>query len=154
MPQRLGKAADRLSRSNSLKAQSTKFAMTAVIAAAVDGTLMWVLQLGLGVLGQDGSRAVGFVAGTLMAYLLNRRWTFNAQASKRRFVAVFATYAVTFAVNMLLYRRLFDLFNDHINATLALVCAFAIAQGSATLVNFYVQRWVIFRRTKKSFVLD
>lgn len=145
--------AERLSRSNSLQAQGTKFAITGAIAALIDVSLTWLFQIGLGVLGDVASRTVGFAVGTLVAYLLNRRWTFNAGASKRRFAAVFATYAMTYAVNIVLYRWAFPFFDHTLDwpSSWALAVAFVIAQGTATLINFFVQRWVIFRSTRKSF---
>lgn len=144
---------ERLSRSNSLQAQGTKFAITGAIAALIDVSLTWLFQIGLGLFGDVVSRTVGFAVGTLVAYLLNRRWTFNARASKRRFVAVFDTYAMTYAINILLYRWAFPFFDHTLDwpSSWALAVAFVIAQGTATLINFFVQRWVIFRSTRKSF---
>ncbi|WP_311518630.1 GtrA family protein [uncultured Corynebacterium sp.] len=149
-------SAEKLSRSNSLQAQGTKFVITGVISAIVDAGLTWLLQLGLGLLDKDGARTVGFIFGTLVAYLLNRRWTFNAKASKRRLAAVAATYALTYLVNMVIYRRAFNFFDEDLawSSTLALVVAYVLAQGTATIINFFVQRWVIFRRTRKSFVVE
>lgn len=131
---------ERLSRSNSLQAQGTKFAITGAIAALIDVSLTWLFQIGLAVFGDVASRTVGFAVGTLVAYLLNRRWTFNARPSKRRFVAVFATYAMTYAINILLYRWAFPFFDHTLDwpSSWALAVAFVIAQGTATLINFFV----------------
>lgn len=118
-------AAQRASRSTSLRAQSAKFAVTGALAALIDVSLTWLLQIGFGLLSADPARAVGFIIGTWAAYLLNRRWTFQAEATAVRFAGVLATYGVTFVVNMV---------------------AFAISQGTATEVNFAVQRWIIFRK--------
>ena len=118
-------AAQRASRSTSLRAQSAKFAVTGALAALIDVSLTWLLQIGVGLLSADPARAVGFIVGTWAAYLLNRRWTFQAKATAVRFAGVLATYGVTFVVNMV---------------------AFAISQGTATVVNFAVQRWIIFRK--------
>ena len=65
-----------------------------------------------------------------------------------RFAGVLATYGVTFVVNMVAYKFLFELFAVHWewNSTLSLVVAFAISQGTATVVNFAAQRWIIFRK--------
>ena len=115
-------AAQRASRSTSLRAQSAKFAVTGALAALIDVSLTWLLQIGLGLLSADPARAVGFIIGTWAAYLLNRRWTFQAEATAVRFAGVLATYGVTFVV------------------------AFAISQGTATVVNFAVQCWIIFRK--------
>lgn len=157
MSPKFNDAAGRLSRSDSLRAQSTKFAITGVISAIVDVSITWIMQLGLGILDKNGARAAGFIVGTTVAYLLNRRWTFHAQASKRRFAAVALTYGVTFAVNMLMYNRLFDFFDDRWgwDSNISLVLAF-IAQGTATVANFLVQRWIIFRKKgkKKTKIID
>ncbi|WP_297553414.1 GtrA family protein [uncultured Corynebacterium sp.] len=118
-------AAQRASRSTSLRAQSAKFAVTGALAALIDVSLTWLLQIGFGLLSADPARAVGFIVGTWAAYLLNRRWTFQAKATAVRFAGVLAAYGVTFVVNMV---------------------AFAISQGTATVVNFAVQRWIIFRK--------
>lgn len=118
-------AAQRASRSTSLRAQSAKFAVTGALAALIDVSLTWLLQIGFGLLSADPARAVGFIIGSWAAYLLNRRWTFQAEATAVRFAGVLATYGVTFVVNMV---------------------AFAISQGTATVVNFAVQRWIIFRK--------
>lgn len=115
-------AAQRASHSTSLRAQSAKFAVTGALAALIDVSLTWLLQIGFGLLSADPARAVGFIVGTWAAYLLNRRWTFKAKATAVRFAGVLATYGVT------------------------LVVAFAISQGTATVVNFTVQRWIIFRK--------
>ncbi|WP_448855438.1 GtrA family protein [Corynebacterium camporealensis] len=158
MSPKFNDAAGRLSRSDSLRAQSTKFAITGVISAIVDVSITWIMQLGLGILDKNGARATGFIVGTTVAYLLNRRWTFHAQASKRRFAAVALTYGVTFAVNMLMYNRLFDFFDDRWgwDSNISLVLAFIIAQGTATVANFLVQRWIIFRKKgkKKTKIID
>lgn len=118
-------AAQRASRSTSLRAQSAKFAVTGALAALIDVSLTWLLQIVFGLLSADPARAVGFIVGTWAAYLLNRRWTFQAKATAVRFAGVLATYGVTFVVNMV---------------------AFVISQGTATVVNFAVQRWIIFRK--------
>lgn len=99
--------------------------MTGALAALIDVSLTWLLQIGFGLLSADPARAVGFIVGTWAAYLLNRRWTFKVKATAVRFAGVLATYGVTFVVNMV---------------------AFAISQGTATVVNFTVQRWIIFRK--------
>ena len=94
---------------------------------------------------------MGFFFGTLTAYLLNRRWTFRAQPSKRRFAMVALTYALTYAVNIVIYRWAFPFFDHTLDwrSTYALVAAFILAQGTATVINFFVQRWLIFRNAPK-----
>lgn len=143
--------AERLANSNSLRGQSTKFAITGGISAVIDAGLTWIFQIALALLGNIEARSVGFFFGTLTAYLLNRRWTFRAQPSKRRFAMVALTYALTYAVNIVIYRWAFPFFDHSLDwrSTYALVAAFILAQGTATVINFFVQRWLIFRNAPK-----
>ena len=143
--------AERLAKSNSLRGQSTKFAITGGISAVIDAGLTWIFQIALALLGNIEARSVGFFFGTLTAYLLNRRWTFRAQPSKRRFAMVALTYALTYAVNIVIYRWAFPFFDHTLDwrSTYALVVAFILVQGTATVINFFVQRWLIFRNAPK-----
>jgi len=46
------------------------------------------------------AKAISFVLGTTTAYLLNRRWTFQAAGGGKQFASVFGLYALTFAVQL------------------------------------------------------
>ena len=125
------------------KTQIIRFIITGAGSAVLDYGLTMLLQHGLGA--QAGlAKAAGFILGTTVAYLINRRWTFRAEPSTARFFAVFALYAVTFAVNVGLYTVLSHQWDD---TALYSALAFVIAQGVATIINFIVQRAVIFRIT-------
>ncbi|MFL6026183.1 MAG: GtrA family protein [Friedmanniella sp.] len=127
-----------------LGAQLVRFVATGGLSAIVDfGLLVALMALGLG---HTSAKALSFVAGTTTAYLINRRWTFRAEPSRRRFLAVVVLYAVTFALQVGLFSVLFDALTRAGLSRLAVqVVAFVIAQGVATTVNFVVQRTVIFR---------
>ncbi|WP_281279427.1 GtrA family protein [Corynebacterium tapiri] len=120
--------------------------MTGVAAAVLDLALTWLLQVGLGVFDDFWARSAGWLAGTVLAYKMNRRWTFGAKSSKRRFSATMLTYVITYVANVWIYRRIFALLIDDMGKNLALLLAFMVAQAVATVVNFGVQRLVIFRR--------
>ncbi|AWB81027.1 GtrA family protein [Corynebacterium yudongzhengii] len=135
-------------RSDSLRIQAARFTTAGIAAAVIDLVVTWVLQVAFEVLGTVGARTVGWVLGTLFAYYLNRRWTFSARGSKRTFSATMLVYVLTYAVNITLYRLLFPVLDEQLelNVNVSLLVAFIVAQAVVTVLNFVVQRWLIFRR--------
>lgn len=125
----------------SLKTQLWRFLVTGGLSAIVDFGL-YVLLYKFADLQPDLAKIIGWIAGTTTAYLLNRRWTFRAPPSTRRLIAVWALYITTFVVQVGLNHLLLRAFDY--SAT-GVVVAFVIAQGTATVINFIVQRLVIFR---------
>ena len=121
-----------------LKTQIVRFLVTGVLSAVVDFSITIALQYGLDVQ-LSLAKAAGFVVGTTVAYLINRRWTFAAPPSRARFVAVVVLYAATFGVQNVLYTLFGHLWPETILYSAA---AFVIAQGTATVINFVVQRAV------------
>lgn len=124
-----------------LKTQILRFLATGVLSAIVDFSITIALQYGLGVQ-LSLAKAVGFFAGTTVAYLINRRWTFAAAPNRKRFVAVVVLYLVTFGIQNVLYTVFGGIWPETLIYSAA---AFVIAQGTATVINFVVQRGVIFK---------
>lgn len=123
-----------------LKTQIVRFVLTGGLSAVVDfGLYVLLLAAGLPV---PVAKSISFVAGTTTAYLINRRWTFKAEPSRSRFVAVVVLYALTFAVQVGLNQVMYHVFPDE---WWRVPLAFVVAQGTATVINFVVQRAVIFK---------
>ena len=124
----------------SLSTQAWRFLITGGFAAIVDfGLYVVLLEFGQHV---NIAKTLSFIAGTITAYLINRRWTFQAPHSHARLIAVFVLYALTFAVQVGINYFFYMEFESQ---PWRVPVAFVIAQGTATLINFIVQRMVIFR---------
>jgi putative flippase GtrA len=123
-----------------LKTQVWRFIVTGGLAAVVDfGLYVLLLAVGLHV---NVAKTISFIAGTTTAYLINRRWTFQAPPSKARFIAVCVLYALTYAVQVGINYLFYMAWDEK---PWRVPVAFVIAQGTATVINFVVQRAVIFR---------
>ena len=132
-----------------LKTQAFRFLVTGGLAAIVDfGLYVIFLRLFAAVWHVDEdirvnvAKTISFIAGTTTAYLINRRWTFQAPPSRARFIAVCVLYALTYAVQVGIN---FVFYMQFENQPWRVPVAFIIAQGTATVINFIVQRAVIFR---------
>lgn len=116
-----------------------------VVSAIVDyGTLQLLMQMFD--VQYPIAKAVSFVFGTLTAYLLNRRFTFRAEHSWRKFATVMALYALMFAVQWGIFVPLTAFLLDRgLERFWATTIAYVVAQGVATVTNFVVQRTLIFK---------
>ena len=139
-----------MASSSSLKQQLVPFLLIGVGCAVIDFGITHSLDEFMGVQ-RDFAKAVGWVFGTLAAYVLNSKFSFDAKINAKKASAVFVLYAVTFAVQMVLWR-----ITDSPLTNLGLVnpwknlVSFVIAQGVATVTNFELQRHLIFREAKKT----
>ena len=130
--------------STSLHTQLVRFISVGVFTAAIDyGLTLLLTYLGLH---RSAAKAIGWVFGTITAYLVNARWTFGAKVSGRTAATVGILYASTFAVQNFLYWVLNEpLISLGFEGAVKDTIAFVIAQGVATVTNFAIQRAFIFK---------
>ncbi|GAB2666299.1 GtrA family protein [Gordonia jinhuaensis] len=124
-----------------LKTQIIRFIVTGVGSGVLDFGLTLILQYGVGA-PEWLAKTCGWILGTTAAYLVNRRWTFRATPSARRFIAVALLYLCTFGIQVGIYSGLAQVWPER---PIYSLFAYVIAQGTATVINFVVQRMVIFK---------
>lgn len=95
------------------------------------------------------SKSISFILGTTASYLINRRFTFsgastgNTKAKAGGFALV---YTVTFFVNVGTNQLMLSVTPYSISThTIKVALCWIVAQGVATLINFAMLKWVIFR---------
>jgi putative flippase GtrA len=126
-----------------LLSQLGRFVLVGCLSAVVDyGLYQTLLHLDL-----DASiaKTISFVCGTTTAYLLNKRFTFHAPGTggTRQFAGFLLLYGSTLLVNVGMNALALTLVPNDVPWQTT-IC-WAIAQGSATTINFLVLRTVIFR---------
>lgn len=123
-----------------------RFVLVGGVSAVVDYSVTMVFTF-LIPAGDKLAKLFGFILGTITAYMLNRRWTFAAAPSWKRFWITMAVYAVTFGVQWVLYLVTIPWLEGHgLGPVLVRLVSFVIAQGVATVINFVIQRYIIFRQ--------
>ena len=125
--------------------QAIRFVLFGGLAAGVDfGIYQLLLHVGLWA---DLAKAVSFICGTVTAYVLNRRWTFDATGGTAPALRFAALYSVTFFVNVGVNALCLQLLTGH---RWQIPLAWVIAQGTATVINFVMLRAVVFREPRDS----
>ena len=120
--------------------QLRRFLIVGSTTVLVDfATYSAMLAVGLGI---DPAKGLGFIVGTIFAYLANRRWTFEAGRTQGRFPRFLALYLTTLVVNVGVNAALVALAGT---ATLALGFAFVIATGVSASLNFLGMKYIVFR---------
>lgn len=128
-----------------MKKQLVPFVIIGIGCAVLDFGVTYTVDE-LTSLPREMAKAIGWVVGTIVAYVLNSRFAFHAEVSAKKAGGVFILYATTFAVQLLLYRySAVPLRALGLNKFFTDLISFIIAQGVATVTNFVLQRRVIFK---------
>lgn len=124
--------------------QLLRFGLIGGFCALLDfGTYQGLRSLGMDAAPLvDIARAISFIIGTTAAYLLNKRFTFEAARGGVRQVSSFVLlYGTTFFVAVGMNRWMLHVLPDsEWQSTLA----WAISQGTATTINFVMLKLVVF----------
>lgn len=125
-----------------LLGQLARFGLIGGFCALVDSGSYWLLlQTGLLV---HVAKAISFVAGTTTAYFLNRRFTFahGRRGGLGQVGGFTLLYTVTFFVNVGTNALALHALPEF---RWKVALAWIVAQATATIINFIMLKWVIFR---------
>jgi len=127
-------------RESGLIRQLARFSITGSIAVAVDFSIYRSIWYATGLV--HPAKAISFVAATIVAYLLNQRWTFSSPGNTRKLAGFIMLYSGAFFVNVGVNALLLWILPEAAWSTIA---AFLGAQATSTTMNFIVLRGLIFR---------
>lgn len=129
------------SKPTGLIAQMSRFGLAGGLSGVIDyGSVLLCVALGMW---PELARALGFAVGSTMAYLLNRRWTFNSRRSVGEVGLVAVIYALTFGIVVVVNALVLHFMPA---AWWLVTLAWIVSQGVATTFNFAAQRVLVFQR--------
>ena len=103
------------------------------------GTDLITYYIMLNFLHHDIAKAVSFLLGTIVAFVINKYWTFEKHEKSYKEMLQFGVlYATTLGVNVLTNRFVLD-------TSEMVFLAFLIATGVSTVLNFTGQKWWVFK---------
>ena len=120
-----------------IKKELKRFLVSGVCAVATDMITYYIL---LNFLSHNISKGISFLLGTVVAYLLNKYWTFEKQQKSYSEMFQFGIlYSFTLVANVLVNKIVLDLSDNTI------ILGFIVATGVSTILNFVGQKWWVFR---------
>ncbi|MCI0492903.1 MAG: GtrA family protein [Planctomycetes bacterium] len=121
--------------------QLRRFLVVGVLSVLVDLAAYSALRNGLSA-GTNLAKAISYLAGVVVGFVLNKRWTFeSARKNWAEPASYLALYAVTLGVNVACNYAVLKLLGmDH------WLIAYLAATGVTTVLNFLGMRAVTFRR--------
>lgn len=122
---------------NTTQKQLLKFVVSGVIAVGVDFGVYYLLN---NYMDQNVSKGISFLTGSMVAYLMNKFWTFDTKEfSGIQLFRFFFLYATTLAINVMVNKGVLSLFNS-------VLFGFLCATGASTVLNFLGQKFWVFKK--------
>lgn len=121
---------------NKIKKELKRFLIAGLSAVGTDLITYYIM---LNFLHHDIAKTISFLLGTIVAFVINKYWTFEKHEKSYKEMWQFAVlYATTLGANVLTNRFVLD-------STEIVLLAFLIATGVSTVLNFIGQKWWVFR---------
>ena len=122
--------------SNIIRTQVLRFIIVGSLAVLCDFVVYILTYKYIGV---DISKIISFLSGSIVAYYLNKYWTFdrNKRSFSEKFRFAFL-YICTLLINIITNHLILD-YSNHISI------GFIVATGVSTVLNFIGQKWWVFK---------
>jgi len=119
-----------------IKKELKRFLLAGLSAVATDLATYFIL---LNFIPHDIAKAISFLLGTILAFIINKYWTFEKyQKSYKEMMKFGILYSLTLGANVMTN-------NIVLEYTSLVFLAFLVATGVSTVVNFIGQKWWVFR---------
>ncbi len=126
----------------SLRLELLRFIATGLLAVGTDFSSYWLLS---DVLAPNIAKGLSFILGSIVAFIMNKLWTFDSSARLDNAAFLFASlYGMTFVANI---------FVNHLILTLGSemkLLAFLLATTTSTVLNFLGMKFWVFRQNPYS----
>lgn len=120
-----------------LKKEIKRFLVAGFSAVGTDLTFYYIL---LNFFSHDISKGTSFLIGTLVAYIINKYWTFEKhEKSYIEMVKFGILYSLTLGANVLTNKLSLSIFPDMV------FLAFLVATSVSTVLNFLGQKLWVFK---------
>jgi len=119
-----------------IKKELKRFLVAGVSAVGTDLVTYYIL---LNFLSHDIAKAISFLLGTIVAFVINKYWTFEKYEKSYKEMFQFGIlYSSTLGANVLTNKIV-------LNNTEIVFLAFLIATGVSTVLNFLGQKFWVFK---------
>ena len=121
-----------------IEKEISKYLVVGILAVSTDFSVYFLL---LDFLNYSFSKGISFVCGCIVAYVLNKYWTFSLK--DRSIIEMFKfamLYTTTLGANVVVNKISLMLFPRLV------LFAFLAATGTSTVLNFIGQKWWVFKK--------
>ena len=120
-----------------IKKELKRFLVAGFSAVGTDLLFYYIL---LNFLSHDISKGISFLIGTIVAYVINKYWTFEKhERSYKEMIRFGILYSITLVANILTNKSVLDISSEMV------FLAFLSATSVSTVLNFLGQKLWVFR---------
>jgi putative flippase GtrA len=119
-----------------IKKELKRFLVAGLSAVGIDLITYYIL---LNFLSHDIAKTFSFLLGTVVAFVVNKYWTFEKHETSYKEMLQFGVlYSFTLGANVMTNKMILEY-------TSLVILAFVVATGVSTVLNFIGQKWWVFK---------